>query len=161
MRHVVVMGVCGCGKSTLGAALARHLGAVFLEGDDLHPPGNRARMAAGIPLTDADRAPWLAALADRLAVSPGPVVLSCSALRRTYRDRLSAAGPLVFVHLAPPVAVLRDRMALRQDHFMPPALLDSQLATLEPLMPDERGFTLTSAEPPDRLAAAALAALAG
>lgn len=131
------MGVSGCGKSTVGAALADRLGVPYVDGDDLHPPPNIAKMQGGQPLTDADRWPWLDAVA-RVLVRP-PVVVGCSALRRVYRDRLraGAGGPVRFVHLAGDRAVLAARMAGRTGHFMPAALLDSQLATLEPPGPDE------------------------
>lgn len=131
------MGVSGCGKSTVGAALSERLGVPYVDGDDLHPQGNLDKMAAGQPLTDADRWPWLDAVAGVLARPP--VILGCSALRRAYRDRLraGAGGPVRFVHLAGSRAVLAARMAGRTGHFMPAALLDSQLATLEPPGPDE------------------------
>ena len=132
---VVVAGVSGSGKSVIGRALAARLGCAFEEGDDLHPAANIAKMAAGIPLDDADRRPWLDAVAawiERLADPGENGVVSCSALKRAYRDRLrGAAKSLVFVMLDPPVASLRARLATRAGHFMPPDLLDSQLATLE------------------------------
>ncbi|HEX5306063.1 MAG TPA: gluconokinase [Dyella sp.] len=132
---VVVMGVSGSGKSSFGAALANAMHARFLDADDLHPPANRRKMAAGIALGDADRQPWLDAVAVWMAkrIAHGePAVVACSALRRRYRDRLRAAGGEVrFVYLEVPRAELERRMRSRQ-HFMPVALLDSQLATLEP-----------------------------
>ena len=143
-RHVpmVVMGVSGSGKSTVGALLAERLGMPFVDADDLHPAANRARMAAGIALDDADRRPWLDAVGARLAGSVPPVV-ACSALRRAYRDRLRTAAPdVVFVHLAGDPAVIAGRIAQRRHPFMPASLLDSQLAALEPLEPDERGFAV-------------------
>ncbi|MFT4151107.1 MAG: gluconokinase [Paracoccaceae bacterium] len=140
--RIVVMGVSGAGKSTLGAALAQALHGRFVDADDLHPPANRAKMAAGVPLNDQDRAPWLDRVARELAAGPFPVVVACSALKRSYRDRLRAAGPLVFVHPAGGRAVLAARLAERQGHFMPPALLDSQLVTLEPPGGDERAITV-------------------
>lgn len=136
--RIVVMGVAGCGKSTIGAGLAAALGIGFQDGDDLHPAENVARMAAGLPLRDQDRWPWLdrvaAVLADKV-----PVVVACSALRRAYRDRIraGAGGPVIFVHLAGDRALIAARLAARQGHFMPPALLDSQFATLEPPGPGE------------------------
>ena len=133
---VVVMGVCGCGKSSTGRRLADHMACDFIEGDAFHPPENRAKMAAGTPLTDADRWPWLDRLAEAMARHHGAgasAVLACSALRQSYRDRLRASGTdPVFVHLTGDPEVIRARMAARTDHFMPPGLLDSQLATLEP-----------------------------
>ena len=137
----VVMGVSGCGKTTIGIALARALAVPFVEGDDFHPPENVRRMAGGIPLTDADRAGWLRALAGRLAQareSGAGLVMSCSALRRAYRDVLRAGDPDVrFIFLDGPREVIAERLASRTGHYMPPTLLDSQLATLEKPDPDE------------------------
>jgi carbohydrate kinase (thermoresistant glucokinase family) len=138
---IVVMGVSGCGKSTVGTLVADRLGSVFVDGDSLHPLANVQKMAAGQALDDDDRAPWLALVGGVLA--RGDVVIACSALKRTYRDILRAAAPeTVFVHLVGPPAVLASRMGQRSEHFMPTTLLDSQLATLEPLSPDERGFVV-------------------
>ncbi|PAX07383.1 gluconokinase [Sphingomonas lenta] len=139
------MGVSGAGKTAVGRALADALGCLFLEGDDFHPPANVEKMRAGEPLTDADRAPWLDSLADALAAHEAKgerSVLACSALRRRYRDRLAAAAPCRFVLLDVPTHELARRLERRADHFMPAALLESQLATLEPLEPDENGCTL-------------------
>jgi carbohydrate kinase (thermoresistant glucokinase family) len=144
--HVVVMGVAGTGKSTVARALAERLGWPFGEGDDLHPAANVAKMAAGIPLEDADRWPWLDAIAAwtaERAAAGNSTIVTCSALRRTYRDRLRAAAPgTVFVHLVGSPALLAERMTARKDHFMPTSLLGSQLETLEPLEADEPGFTV-------------------
>lgn len=133
---IVVMGVSGCGKSSVGLGIATALGLDFVEGDALHPPENIALMSAGIPLTDADRWPWLDRVAARLAEAREGrgVVVSCSALKRSYRDRLRAGAgrPLRFVFLTGSRAVLKSRMGHRTGHFMPTSLLDSQLATLEP-----------------------------
>lgn len=130
----IIMGVSGCGKSTYAQALAAASGALFVEGDDLHSAPNIARMRAGQALTDADRWPWLDRIAEAVnaALADGPVVATCSALRRAYRDRLRTgiAAPVRFVLLDVPIDELRRRVAAR-DHFMPPDLLDSQLATLE------------------------------
>lgn len=144
--HVVVMGVSGTGKSTVARALSTDLGLVMTDGDDHHPPANIAKMASGTPLDDADRAPWLATLArwtEERHAADEPTVLTCSALRRRYRDVLRGAVPeqTIFVHLTGSAEVLADRMAHRS-HFMPPALLDSQLRTLEPLEEDEVGGTV-------------------
>jgi carbohydrate kinase (thermoresistant glucokinase family) len=140
-RPVVIMGVSGSGKTTVGAALADALGMRFVDGDSLHPEANVARMAAGIPLDDADRAPWLDAIGTVLA--SGPVVVACSALKRVYRDRLRAAAPtLELVFLEGSRQVLAPRMTARPGHFMPPSLLESQLATLEPPTPDEHPLTV-------------------
>jgi carbohydrate kinase (thermoresistant glucokinase family) len=145
-RPVVVMGVSGSGKTTVGAALADALGLPFVDGDALHPAANVAKMAAGIPLDDADRAPWLDAVGAVLAA--GPVVVACSALRRVYRDRLRAAAPgLLLVFLDGSREVLAARMAARPGHFMPASLLDSQLATLERPDLDEHPVTVDIAAP--------------
>ncbi len=147
---VVVMGVAGTGKSSVAMPAAEQCGAVFLEADDFHPDDNVAKMAAGTPLTDQDRWPWLDALVDaiRAAHQQGrSVVMTCSALRRVYRDRLrSADAHLLFLHLAGDRAVIQSRME-RRDHFMPAALLDSQLDTLEPLEADERSVVLDITQP--------------
>ena len=130
----MVMGVSGCGKSTIGAGLAEAIGAVFLDGDDYHPPANVAHMAAGKPLDDTMRWPWLDAVADAVntARQTTPVVFACSALRRSYRDHLrSRIDGLKVCYLDAPREVVAARLAARQNHFMPPALLDSQYATLE------------------------------
>jgi carbohydrate kinase (thermoresistant glucokinase family) len=160
---VVVMGVCGCGKSTVGERLARELGALFIEGDAFHPPANVARMAAGIALTDADRQGWLEALAAQLADARRAgrsVVLACSALKRRYRDVLRQGAPdLRVVHLAGDRAMLAVRLAARQGHYMPASLLDSQLATLETPDPGERAITLDAGAPTDRLVQSALTQL--
>ena len=143
-RHLVVMGVSGTGKTTVGQALAERLDMTFIEGDSLHPPANIAKMSAGTPLDDDDRRPWLEALGALLALHHADgvsTVLTCSALKRSYRDLLRArvpAGSVSFVHLGAPFDVLRARMESRE-HFMPASLLQSQLDTLEPLGDDEDG----------------------
>ena len=132
---VVVMGVSGCGKSTVGAALAEALGWPFLDADDFHPPANVAKMAAGVPLTDDDRWPWLDRIADALAAATregGDVVLACSALKRAYRERLARTGDAVFVHLRGDAQTITERLAVRRHRYMPASLLASQFATLEP-----------------------------
>ena len=147
---LVVMGVSASGKSAVGEQLADRLGVAYVDADDLHPQANVDKMSAGIPLDDADRWPWLDAVAARLA--GGPVVIACSARKRAYRDRLRQAAPeTVFVHLTGDRAVLEDRIADREGHFMPASLLQSQLDTLEDLSSDEAGFTLDFAEPVDAL----------
>ena len=135
MTSYVVMGVSGCGKSSIGAAIAAAIGARFVDGDDLHPPANIAKMSRGEPLTDADRAPWLAKVAQELA--QGDTVVACSALKRKYRDQIRAQADAVFLFLRGERDTLLARMALRPDHFMPVSLLDSQLATLEPPSAEE------------------------
>jgi gluconokinase len=152
--RLVVMGVSGCGKSSLGTALAAALALPFTDADDLHPATNRAKMAAGQPLTDADRWPWLKAVGTVLAANAG--VVACSALRRSYRDRLrDTAGPVQFLHLVAPREVIAERLAAPRGHFMPLALLDSQLATLEPVTPAE-GWTLNVNGPQEANLATAL-----
>lgn len=154
----VVMGVSASGKSTVGRLLAQARGATYLDGDDFHPPENVARMAAGQPLTDADRQGWLVALSARLAqarsVGEG-VVLSCSALKRRYRDVLRQGVPgLKLVYLHGSRELLAARIAARTDHYMPPSLLDSQLATLEAPQPDEAALTFDVALSPQQIVAA-------
>jgi gluconokinase len=138
------MGPSGSGKSTVGSALAATLGARFLDADDLHPPRNVERMRAGIPLVDDDRWPWLDAVAAeiaRLGAAGDAVVCACSALRRAYRDRLRRGVPgLLFLELTGSTELLGERLRGRSDHFMPPTLLGTQIATLESLEPDEQGF---------------------
>lgn len=136
---IIVMGVSGAGKTTIGRALATGLGWTFYEGDDYHPPRNIEKMSAGQPLADEDRAPWLSALRmliDDLLARDDRAVIACSALRHEYRKRLTPAGgqreSVRFVFLDVPAATLRQRLRQRQGHFMTDALLDSQLATLEP-----------------------------
>ena len=146
---VVVMGVSGSGKSTVGAALAQRLRVPYADADDLHPPGNVAKMAAGEPLDDDDRYPWLEEVGHWLADHPDGGVMSCSALKRRYRDQLRRHVPgdlLGFVHLEASPEVIRRRQASRPGHFMPGSLLDSQLETLEPLGPGERGFVVDVAQ---------------
>lgn len=160
MSHVVVMGVSGCGKSTVGPVLADGLGVPFVDADDLHPPANVAKMAAGIPLTDEDRWPWLRLVGAELASASSGMVVACSALRYAYRDVLRSFVPDVyFVHLAGSREELEPRLRHRVDHFMPLALLDSQLSTLEPLRADERGITLDCTLPADELARSAMESL--
>ena len=147
---VVVMGVSGVGKTTVARALAQRLGVPMVEGDELHPAANVAKMRAGTPLDDADRLPWLRAVAAVIGQHEAhdeSAVVTCSALRRRYRDLLRDGHPSVrFVHLVADAAVLEARLARRTGHFMPVSLLQSQLATLEPLAPDEPGITVAADE---------------
>lgn len=137
------MGVSGSGKSTVGAALAQRLRVPFADADDFHPPANVAKMSSGEPLDDDDRYPWLEAIGEWLASHPGGGVMSCSALKRKYRDQLREhCGEIEFVHLYGSTEVIGKRQASRPGHFMPPSLLASQFKTLEPLEPDERGVTI-------------------
>lgn len=142
--RVVVMGVSGCGKSTVGRALAEALELPFIEGDSLHPPRNVSLMAAGTPLTDADRHGWLQAVAAQLAAAQEQgVVVSCSALKYSYRELLRASAPdLRLVHLVGEPAVLAQRMQARAGHYMPASLLQSQLDTLEPPTAGEGAITV-------------------
>lgn len=153
------MGVSGCGKSSVGAAVAKELGMSYIDGDDLHPPENIAKMSRGVPLTDADRAPWLVRVGQRLAEIDGPVIIGCSALKRAYRDiiRERAGEPACFLHLEGSRETLSERMAKRSGHFMPASLLESQLATLEPPGPDERAITADIDQPFDQLVDALVA----
>lgn len=157
---VVVAGVSGAGKSTIADLVADATGALVADGDDFHSAAALAKMRSGTPLTDADRAPWLARIAawideqHRLGRS---TVVSCSALRRRHRDELATGRPWVgFCMLEAPAQVLESRLARRSGHFMPAALLPSQLAILEPLEPDENGVTLDATEAPEQVAASVL-----
>ncbi|UGQ46031.1 gluconokinase [Massilia endophytica] len=153
----VVMGVSGCGKSSIGALLAQSLGARFIEGDSFHLPASVAKMTAGIPLDDADRMPWLELLQQeiRKAADAGEgLVLACSSLKRRYRDVLRAGAPsLRFAHLAGSPEVIAVRMSQRPGHFMPTSLLESQFAVLEPLQPDEAGLSLDLLKEPQAIVA--------
>jgi gluconokinase len=158
-RAIVVMGVAGSGKTTVAALLAGRLGASFAEGDDFHSPANVAKMAAGHPLDDEDRWPWLRGIRDWFAkeLNEGrSAVVPCSALRRSYRDLLETAGgdtkgTVQFVHLTGSYDLLRERIQGRAGHFMKPEMLDSQLAALEPLQDDEPGFAIDISPRPDQI----------
>jgi gluconokinase len=152
---VVVMGVSGSGKSTVGALLAERLGAEFLDADEFHPPGNVAKMAAGVPLTDDDRRPWLERLNAELRQQKD-AVLACSALKESYRRTLAHGIDCRFVHLRGPIELIRARMAERSHRYMPASLLESQFATLEP---PAGAIEVDIAEPPERCAKLILAAL--
>ncbi|WP_217550250.1 gluconokinase [Streptomyces sp. GbtcB6] len=158
---VVVMGVAGTGKTTIGPLLAARLGVPYAEGDDFHPPANIAKMSAGHPLDDADRWPWLDAIGSWAHGRAGlGGVVSSSALKRSYRDRLRAAAPgIVFLHLTGDRRLIEDRMSHRQGHFMPTALLDSQFATLQPLGADEPGVAVDVSGSPEEITARAVRAL--
>lgn len=160
---VVVMGVSGCGKSTVGRLLAQACGFPYLEGDDLHSPENVERMRSGIALTDAQRQGWLQRIAERLAQAQAQssgLVVACSALKRAYRDVLRSGAPdLRFVYLHGDHALLQQRSSQRIGHFMPSSLLDSQLATLEPPDADENAVSVDVAPPPDEVMRRALAQL--
>lgn len=151
----VVMGVSGCGKSEIGRRLANRLGIAYAEGDDFHTAANIAKMAAGTPLDDADRHDWLLILQSKIrtaTIAGESLVLSCSSLKRAYRDLLRAADPaLQFLHLEGPRELIAARMRARPNHYMPMSLLDSQCAALEPLAPDELGLRLDIRRPPGQL----------
>ncbi len=158
---IVVMGVAGAGKTSTGELLAAKLGVPFRDADEFHSPSNRAKMAAGTPLTNEDRWPWLDAIGRALHDAEGSLVVTCSALKRAYRDRLrdDADRPVIFVHLAGSRATIAARMAGRKGHFMPLSLLDSQFATLEPPEPDEQAIGVSIEQPLDDVVSAILAAL--
>lgn len=159
--NYVVMGVSGCGKSSIGAGFADAIGATFIDGDDLHPASNVAKMATGTALTDADRAPWLYGVGKTFQTQTGDTVIGCSALKRSYRDiiRTAAGGPVTFLHLHGEKAVIAARMAAREGHFMPPALLDSQFAALELPDADEDAIIVDIDQAPDTIIAAFVAYL--
>ena len=161
---IIVMGVSGSGKSTIGALLAEALGWPFADADGFHPAANVAKMAAGQPLTDADRWPWLDAIAAHIGASRTagqPVVVACSALRRAYRERLRAGhGDLIFLHLAGAPEVIAARQAARQGHFMPPSLMASQFATLEDPAAEADAVIVSVSASPHEVVATALEQLA-
>jgi carbohydrate kinase (thermoresistant glucokinase family) len=156
MTVLVVMGVSGCGKSTVAGLLSERLDWPFMEGDSLHPEANVAKMAAGQPLTDEDRWPWLEQVADwvedRLGAGEDGII-TCSALKRSYRDTIRrGSDAVVFVHLTGERSTLEERMRGRSGHFMPASMLDSQLATLEDPEPDEPSLRVPIEQSPDRIA---------
>lgn len=159
-HHLLLMGVSGSGKSTVGALLAAALRIPFADADAFHPAANVDKMARGEALTDADRAPWLDALGDWLSARPGGGVIGCSALKRSYRDRLrSHVLTLRILHLSGDAGLIGARQAARRHHFMPPSLMASQFATLEAPGADERPIILDITQPPAILAAEAIAKL--
>ena len=159
--RVVIMGVAGCGKSSVGAALSAALGVPYVDGDDLHPAANVDKMRRGVALSDHDRWPWLGQVAACLQNS-APVIVGCSALKRAYRDRIRAGvqGEVAFVHLSGDRDLIAARMAQRQGHYMPLSLLDSQFAALEPPGQDE-AFTVTIDQPLPDIVAQILGHLSG
>jgi gluconokinase len=148
-RLFVIMGVSGCGKSSVGAALAERLCGIFIDGDDLHSPANIAKMSAGMALTDSDRWPWLAEVGMTLARSRGVTLIGCSALKRAYRDRIRemACEAVVFIHLSGDRQVISTRMRARSGHFMAASMLDGQFAALEPPQRDEQSVTVDIDKP--------------
>ncbi|MDP2119540.1 MAG: gluconokinase [Hoeflea sp.] len=162
-RHTIIMGVAGCGKTSVGESLSRHAGLRFVDGDALHPRENVDKMSHGIPLTDADRWPWLEAIGREFAQSPAPLIIGCSALKRSYRDRIRhhADAAICFIHLIGSREVIGRRMRERRNHFMPPALLDSQFAALEAPGADEEAIAIDIDQPLDAIVARAARYLEG
>lgn len=159
MLRVVVMGVAGSGKTTVGLRLAERLEAPFVDADSAHPPANIEKMSTGVPLTDDDRRPWLALLAEQLAAEDR-IVITCSALKRAYRDRLRQAGPIRFVHLDADRHEVVARISGREDHFMGAEMVDSQFAVLEPPDRSETDVvTIDAGRPLDRVVEAAIEAV--
>ncbi|OFR65137.1 gluconokinase [Corynebacterium sp. HMSC078H07] len=155
-KHVVIMGVSSCGKSTVGELLAQRTGLPFRDGDDMHPAANIEKMASGQALNDADRQPWLESIGRFLAEHEEGAIVGCSALKHSYREIIRAAAPdTVFVHLHGSYELLKERMSQRVGHFMPVSLLDSQFETLEDLHPEEAGLMLDVSAAPEELAAEA------
>lgn len=149
VKRIVVMGVSGSGKTTVGELLGERIGLPYRDGDDLHPQSNIDKMAQGVPLTDEDRWPWLQRVGEWLADHPDGGIIGCSALKRSYRDLIRKSAPgVVFVHVHGPREVLEERMRHRDGHFMPPSLLDSQFETLEALDADETGDVFDISAPP-------------
>lgn len=155
-KHVVIMGVSSCGKSTVGELLAQRTGLPFRDGDDMHPAANIEKMASGQALDDVDRQPWLESIGRFLADQESGAIVGCSALKHSYRDIIRAAAPdTVFILLHGSYELLKERMSRRTGHFMPVSLLDSQFETLEELRPEEAGLALDVSATPEELAAAA------
>lgn len=162
-ERLVIMGVSGCGKTSVGHALAKSCGLTFIDGDDLHTKANIEKMSRGVPLTDDDRAPWLALVGEALANADAPVAIGCSALKRSYRDviRARAGAQVAFVHLHAPKDLLAKRCAARTQHFMPAGLLDSQCEALEMLAEDELGCVVDIDQPLEGVVADAKAYVLG
>jgi len=151
--RLIIMGVSGSGKTTTGQAIARKLGLPFIDGDDLHPPENKAKMASGEPLNDADREPWLAIIGDKLANAADGIVVVSSALKKRYRDMIRAAAPdAFFVHLQGSQELIESRIAHRDHEYMPPSLLASQFAILEPLENSEAHIKVSIEYTPEEIA---------
>jgi len=155
------MGVAGCGKSSVGEAIALLTGSTYVDGDALHPPCNIAKMSRGEPLGDVDRWPWLAAVGKMLATRQGVTIVGCSALKRVYRDRIreEAGAPVTFVYLSGTRELIASRMTARSGHFMPLSLLENQFATLEPPGADEHAVTVDIDRPLGEIVVAIMLAL--
>lgn len=160
-KRIIVMGVAGCGKSSVGEAVATAIGATYMDGDDLHPRANIEKMSAGIPLDDADRAPWLEKVGLRLKGTEGDLLVGCSALKKSYRDiiRTAASAEVWFLHLSGARDVIEARMSKREGHFMPVSLLDSQFASLEHLETGEAGAAVDINQSFDAVVAESVAAI--
>ena len=161
-QAIVLMGVCGSGKTVVGEALAPKLGYAFRDGDGFHPEANVRKMAAGTPLTDEDRWPWLDSIGHALRdFRGGGIIVACSALKKAYRQRIAAAAgrPVAFIHLDGAYATLKERMQTRRGHFMPVSLLDSQIAILEPPDASENAIRVSVDQPLDKVVDAAIAGL--
>jgi len=159
---IIVMGVSGCGKSTIAQNMAQQLGIDFLDADDLHPPENKRRMSAGIALTDENRWPWLHKVRDYAiehTASNQDAVIACSALKKSYRNILNEALATSYVYLTGPRSLIESRMHARTGHFMPESLLDSQIATLEPPLAEPNVVSISIRGNPDEIAEAAVSAL--
>ena len=157
-KHYVIMGICGCGKTTAAETVQQYLQCAYAEGDEFHTQANRDKMGQGIPLTDDDRKPWLENLRDWMSEQArggaAYSVVTCSALKKVYRDILrGAVGEVYFIHLSPPVEVNRARMEARQGHYMKASMVDSQLAILQPLEADELGVVIDNAGSPEEVSA--------
>ena len=162
-NRLVLMGVAGCGKSSVGASLAGRLGAIYLDGDDLHPLANIAKMSQGTALNDDDRWPWLTLVGRAFVVAEGPLIIGCSALKRAYRDHIAqeADASVTFIHLAGTPEVVTARMNARTGHFMPPGLLASQFSALEPPGADENAISVNIDQPLDAIVDTITAQLGG
>jgi len=158
---MIVMGVAGSGKSTVGEALAARLGIAYIDGDTLHPAENVAKMSAGIPLTDDDRRPWLERVGDKLLRATAPTAIGCSALKRRYRDFIThqAGGRVLFIYLRGSKDLIASRMHLRAGHFMPTSLLDSQFAALQEPTADEHAISVDISGDVDEIVASIVASL--
>lgn len=162
-ERIVLMGVAGCGKTSVGIAVAQALGASYTDGDDLHPQANVAKMSSGQPLTDEDRWPWLSLVGEQLRTGAGITIIGCSALKRSYREQITeeAQGPVLFLFLDGSQELISQRMSARSGHFMPPALLQSQFETLEPPRRDEYAARISIGQPIEQIVREAVRIIEG